>query len=163
MIKLEKVICLHIKNQIDAGANVIQIFDSWAGLLPKNELNYFCYEPTSNIVKFVKSQKIPVICFPWGLKDNYFDYCNEVKPDWISIDYEIDPMWVKKEIKDIVIQGGLDPKILLQDEDLIKKEVSKYLEIFRGQPYIFNHGHGVLPETNPEKIKFVVKLVRENK
>ena len=72
-------------------------------------------------------------------------------------------MWVKKEIKDIVIQGGLDPKILLQDEDLIKKEVSKYLEIFRGQPYIFNLGHGVLPETNPEKIKFVVKLVRENK
>ena len=163
LIKLEKVICLHIKNQIDAGANVIQIFDSWAGLLPKNELNYFCYEPTSNIVKFVKSQKIPVICFPRGIKENYFDYCNEVKPDCISIDYEIDPMWVKKEIKDIVIQGGLDPKILLQDKDLIKKEVSKYLEIFRGQPYIFNLGHGVLPETNPEKIKFVVKLVRENK
>ena len=66
--KLIDVICLHIKNQVDAGANVIQIFDSWAGLLPEEHLDKFCYKPTTRIVNFVKSLNVPVICFPRGIK-----------------------------------------------------------------------------------------------
>ena len=81
----------------------------------------------------------------------------------LSIEYEVDPLWVKKEIKSVVIQGGLDPKILLGKDEVIEKEVKKYLDIFRDQPYVFNLGHGVLPETNPEKIKFVTNLVRDFK
>ena len=161
--KLENMICLHIKNQVEAGANVIQIFDSWAGLLPETQLAKFCYEPTAKIVEFTKSLNIPVICFPRGIKKKYAEYCAEVKPTCLSIDYEIDPSWIKKEIKSVVIQGGLDPKILLEKNEIIEKEVKKYLEIFKDQPYIFNLGHGVLPETNPEKIKFVTNLVREYK
>jgi len=161
--KLESMICLHIKNQVEAGANVIQIFDSWAGLLPETQLTKFCYEPTAKIVEFTKSLKVPVICFPRGIKKKYAEYCAEVKPNCLSIDYEIDPSWIKKEIKSVVIQGGLDPKILLEKNEIIEKEVKKYLEIFKDQPYIFNLGHGVLPETNPEKIKFVTNLVREYK
>ena len=61
--KLEEIICLHIKNQVDAGANIIQVFDSWAGLLPENQLKDYCYEPTKRIVEFVKKLNIPVICF----------------------------------------------------------------------------------------------------
>ena len=161
--KLENAICLHIKNQVDAGANVIQIFDSRAGLLPETNLNKFCYEPTARIVKYVKSLNIPVICFPRGIKKNYSEYCMKVKPNCLSIDYEIDPAWIKREIKSVVIQGGLDPKILLEKNEIIEIEVKKYLEIFRDQPYIFNLGHGVLPETSPDKIKFVTDLVREYK
>ena len=161
--KLEEIICLHIKNQVDAGANIIQIFDSWAGLLPENQLKDYCYEPTKRIVEFVKKLNIPVICFPRGIGKNYEDFCSSVKPDCISIDYEVDPNWIKKKIKTPVIQGGLDPKILLKNKEDIEKEVKKYLDIFRDQPYIFNLGHGVLPETKPEIIKFVTNLVREYK
>ena len=161
--KLEEIICLHIKNQVDAGANIIQIFDSWAGLLPENQLKDYCYEPTKRIVEFVKKLNIPVICFPRGIGKNYEDFCSSVKPDCISIDYEVDPNWIKQKIKTPVIQGGLDPKVLLKNREDIEIEVKKYLDIFRDQPYIFNLGHGVLPETKPETIKFVTSLVREYK
>ena len=161
--KLEEIICVHIKNQVDAGANIIQIFDSWAGLLPENQLIDYCYEPTKKIVEFVKELNVPVICFPRGIDKNYEDFCSSVKPDCISIDYEVDPNWIKKNIKTSVIQGGLDPKVLLKNKEEIEKEVRKYLDIFREQPYIFNLGHGVLPETKPEIIKFVTSLVRKYK
>ncbi len=161
--KLEEIICLHIKNQVDAGANIIQIFDSWAGLLPESQLKDYCYEPTKRIVEFVRKLNIPVICFPRGIGKNYEDFCSSVKPDCISIDYEVDPNWIKQKINTIVVQGGLDPKVLLKNKKDIEKEVKRYLDIFRDQPYIFNLGHGVLPETKPEIIKFVTSLVREYK
>ena len=161
--KLEEIICIHIKNQVDAGANIIQIFDSWAGLLPEKKLEDYCYEPTKRIVEFVKKLNIPVICFPRGIDKKYADFCSLVKPDCINIDYEVDPNWIKENIKTSIIQGGLDPKILLKNKEDIEKEVKKYLDIFRDQPYIFNLGHGVLPETKPETIKFVTNLVREYK
>ena len=161
--KLIDIICLHIKNQVDAGANVIQIFDSWAGLLPQEHLDKFCYKPTTKIVNFTKSLNVPVICFPRGIKKKYAEFTNKVKPDCLSIDYDVDPLWVKEEINSVAIQGGLDPKTLLEKDEFIEKEVKKYLKIFRDRPYVFNLGHGVLPETNPEKIKFVTNLVRNFK
>jgi uroporphyrinogen decarboxylase len=161
--KLEEIICLHIDKQIDAGANIIQIFDSWAGLLPTKELPNYCYIPILKIVEHVKSKKIPVICFPKGIGKNYVDFCSTVKPDCISIDYEVDPKWIKEKLKDIPIQGGLDPKILLKDKEEIKKNTEKYLNIFKDYPYIFNLGHGVLPEIKPETIEYIIQLVRNNK
>jgi len=158
--KLEEIICLHIDKQIEAGANIIQIFDSWAGLLPKKELPNYCYIPILKIVEHVKSKKIPVICFPKGIGQNYIDFCSTVKPDCISIDYEVDPQWIKEKLKDLPIQGGLDPKILLGEKEEIKKNTEKYLNIFKDYPYIFNLGHGVLPEIKPETIEYVVQLVR---
>ncbi len=158
--KLENTISLHINKQIEAGADVIQIFDSWAGLLPKKDLARYCFEPTVNILKSI-NKNVPVICFPRGIRNSYYDFCQTVKPKCISIDYELKPDWVQKNLKDVCIQGGLDPKILLTDKDNIIKNVKNYLKIFSKQPYIFNLGHGVLPETNPEIIKFVIDIVRE--
>ena len=159
--KLQEFICLHINKQVNAGANVIQIFDSWAGLLPKNELSNYCYIPTLKIVEYTKSLKVPVICFPKGIKKNYSDFCSIVKPDCISLDYETDIKWAKNNLKNCAIQGGMNPKILLTDKENIKKNVEKYLNMFVDHPYIFNLGHGVLPETKPEIIEYVIKIVRE--
>jgi len=161
--KLEEIICLHIDKQIEAGANIIQIFDSWAGLLPKKELPKYCYIPILKIVEHVKSKKIPVICFPKGIGENYVDFCSTVKPDCISIDYEVDPQWIKEKLNGTPIQGGLDPKILLKDKEEIKKNTEKYLKIFKDYPYIFNLGHGVLPEIKPETIEYIIRIVRDNK
>ncbi len=160
LLIIEKFLKVHIKNQIDNGANVIQIFDSWAGLLEENDLPNYIYMPTLNLVEYVKSLNVPVICFPREIK-NYKEFCEIVKPDAISIDYNTDPKKILKDIK-IPIQGGLDPKVLLTDYENLKKETSKYLEIFKDHPYIFNLGHGILPETNPEMVESLIKIVKNN-
>ena len=159
LIILEKFLKVHIKNQINNGADVIQIFDSWAGLLQKKDLSNYVYIPTLNLVKFVKTLGVPVICFPRGIKE-YKNYCEIVKPDAICIDYEVDPIKISKEIT-IPIQGGLDPKILLTDKVNLGKQAKKYLDIFKDHPYIFNLGHGVLPETDPNMMDYLVKTVKD--
>ena len=156
---LEKFLKIHIKNQIDNGANIIQIFDSWAGLLEKKDLANYIYTPTLNLVNYVKSLKVPVICFPREIK-NYKEFCEIVKPDVLNIDYKVNPQEIVKDIK-IPIQGGMDPKILLTDKENMKKEAKRYLDIFRDHPYIFNLGHGVLPETEPSMIDYLVKTVKD--
>ena len=157
--KINKFLCLHIINQIQAGADSVQIFDSWAGLIPDGKLFDYCYEPNKKIVDFCKEKNIPVICFPRGINKKYLDFANTVNPDCLSLDYEIDPIWAKDKLSNYCLQGGLDPKILFKKEDEIFHEVDKYLNIFKGSPYIFNLGHGLLPETNPETLKKVVERV----
>ncbi len=159
LVILEKFLKVHIKNQIENGAEIIQIFDSWAGLLDEKDLPNYVYIPTLNLVEYIKSLKVPVICFPRGIK-NYENYCEIVKPDVICIDYEIDPIKISKKIK-IPIQGGMDPKILLTDKENLKKETEKYLNIFKDHPYIFNLGHGILPETSLDMMDYLVKIVKD--
>ncbi len=161
LLIIEKFLRVHIKNQIDNGANIIQIFDSWAGLLEEKDLPNFVYSPTLNLVNYVKSLNVPVICFPREIK-NYKEFCDIVKPDAISIDYNIDPKNILRDVK-IPVQGGLDPKILLTDKETLKKETYKYLEIFRDHPYIFNLGHGILPETDPDMVENLIKIVKDFK
>jgi uroporphyrinogen decarboxylase len=156
---LEKFLMIHIKNQIENGANVIQIFDSWAGLLDEKDLENYIYSPTLNLVNYVKSLNVPVICFPREIK-NYKKFCEIVRPDAVSIDYNVDPKQILKDVQ-IPIQGGLDPKVLLSDKENLKKETIKYLEIFKDHPYIFNLGHGVLPETDPNMMDHLVKIVKD--
>ena len=158
LLIIEKFLKVHIKNQIENGADVIQIFDSWAGLLDERDLPKYVYSPTLNLVNYVKSLNVPVICFPREVK-NYKEFCDIVKPDAVSIDYNVDPKKILRDIK-IPIQGGLDPKILLTDKETLKKEASKYLDIFKDHPYIFNLGHGVLPETDPNMFEYLVKTVK---
>ena len=114
--KLNEYLCIHIENQIDHGADVIQIFDSWAGLILPKDLPNYCYIPNLKIVEFCKNKGIPVICFPRGIKENFKEFNNVVKPDGLNIDYDINPEWAKVNLKNTVIQGGLDPKILLLSE-----------------------------------------------
>jgi len=156
---LDKFLKIHIKNQIENGAEIIQIFDSWAGLLDEKDLPNYIYIPTLTLVDYVKSLNVPVICFPRGIK-NYKAYCDIVKPDAICIDYEVDPIKILKEIK-IPVQGGMDPKVLLTDKENLKNEAKKYLDIFKDHPYIFNLGHGVLPETDPDMMDYLVKIVKD--
>ena len=161
LLIIEKFLKIHIKNQIDNGANIIQIFDSWAGLLEEKDLPNYIYTPTLNLVDYVKSLNVPVICFPREIK-NYKEFCEIVKPDVVNIDYNVNPKEISKNIK-IPVQGGLDPKILLTDKETLKKETIKYLEIFKDHPYIFNLGHGVLPETKPDMVEYLVKTVKDYK
>ena len=159
LIILEKFMKLHVEHQVKNGASIIQIFDSWAGLLNEKDLTNYIYNPTLNLVDYTKSLNVPVICFPRGIR-NYKNYCDIIKPDMINIDYEVDPTTICKKIN-IPVQGGMDPKVLLTDTENLKKEALKYLEIFKDHPYVFNLGHGVLPETNPNMVDYLVKTVKD--
>ena len=157
--KLDEFLKIHIIKQKEAGADIIQIFDSWAGLIKEENLNEYCYQPNKSLVDFCKDNDIPAICFPKGLKENYKNFLNKVKPSAINIDYEIDPAWAQKNLKEVCIQGGMNPSLLLKNEKMVLNETEKYLEIFKNNPYIFNLGHGILPETNPKIIKKIVDKV----
>mgnify|MGYP001169309818 FL=1 len=158
LLILEKFLKIHIENQVKNGASIIQIFDSWAGLLKEKDLEKYVYLPTSNLVKFVKSLDVPVICFPRNIK-NYKKFCDEVNPDVINIDYNVNITNISEKIH-IPIQGGLNPNILLSNKDDLKKEALKYLNTFKNHPYIFNLGHGVLPNTDPNMVEYLIKLVK---
>ncbi len=158
--KLIKFLCVHIQNQISAGADVIQIFDSWAGMIPHNNIKDYCFIPNTKIVDFCKREKIPNICFPKGIKEKYEDFNKMVKPNGINIDYDIDPLWAKNKLRGTIIQGGLDPKKLLKTEEEMLEGATKYIKAFKDIPYVFNLGHGLLPETDPDRVKKLIEFYR---
>ena len=157
---LDKFTKIHIENQINAGATIIQIFDSWAGLI-QNNFDKFLYKPTLSLVNHVKNLGVPVICFPRGISD-YVKFTKIVKPSMINIDYNVDPKSLIKSL-DIPIQGGLNPEILLSNKENLRKKVKNYLDIFKDHPYVFNLGHGVLPETQVDMVYELVHTVRNYK
>ncbi len=158
---LEKFIKIHIKNQVASGATVIQLFDSWAGLLSDSQLKDLVFSPTKRIVKYIKSLNVPVICFPRGIS-NYENFIKEVMPDAISLDNMTNPELIAEQTS-VVVQGGPDPELLLGSKEDLKNEVTKYLNIFKKKPYIFNLGHGVPPNTDPNMIDYLVKIVKNFK
>ncbi len=158
--RLINFLCIHIKNQIEAGADIVQIFDSWAGLIPAQDINKYCYVPNLKIVDFCKKENIANICFPRGLKEKYYEFNNIVRPNGINIDYEVDPDWAKNKLRNVVIQGGLDPKKLLISEEDMLEGATKYIRTFKDIPYIFNLGHGLLPETDPDRVTKLVEFYR---
>ena len=160
LLELNNYLCVHIENQINAGADVVQIFDSWAGLIPEKDINNFCYIPNKRIVDFCKSKKIATICFPKGLKENYKAFNDLVKPDGINLDAELDPQWARDNLRDVVFQGGLDPKVLFKTDEDIIEAATKYVKTFKDIPYVFNLGHGLLPETDPDKVRMLINFYR---
>ncbi len=158
--KLIEFLKAHIEQQTKAGADIVQIFDSWAGLLDLRSLHRFCFIPNKELVSFCREKNIPTICFPKGIKTNYKKFVDFVKPNGISIDYDLDPEWAQSNLGNICIQGGMNPSVLLENEKIALKETERYLKIFKDKPYIFNLGHGILPNTNPTIIKKIVEKIR---
>ena len=159
--RLEHLIFIHCEKQIQAGADIIQLFDSWAGLIKEKDLKEFCINPNKNIVSKIKKKypNNPVICFPKGINKNINYFIKEVKPNGISIDHDIDLNKLDLT-QNITFQGGLNPKFLLGRNKKMFKEAKRYLDFFKNRPYIFNLGHGILPQTNPNNVKKLVDFVR---
>jgi uroporphyrinogen decarboxylase len=159
--RLEHLVYIHCKEQILAGADIIQLFDSWAGLIEKKNLKEFCINPNKNIVNKIKKNfpNTPVICFPKGINKNINNFIKEVNPHGISIDYDINLKKLNLN-NNVVFQGGMNPKFLLGNKKRMFNEAKKYLDFFKNKPYIFNLGHGIMPKTKPENVKRLVEFVR---
>lgn len=154
----------YLMAQIEAGANAIQIFDSWAGLLPASQFERWVTKPTQVIVEAVKAKYpgIPVIGFPRGGGSQMPAYCAQTGVDGLSLDETVDPAWAVAEIPgNVILQGNMDPQFVVAGGAPMADEAKGLLKGFSGRPYIFNLGHGLVPQTPPEHVGELVRLIRE--
>ncbi|MGI9421264.1 MAG: uroporphyrinogen decarboxylase [Geminicoccaceae bacterium] len=148
--------------QIDAGAEVLQLFDSWAGVLPPSQFQRWCERPLSAIVGAVKEKHpdIPIIAFPRGAGVLYRRFVETVPVDGVSLDTTVPPEWAAENLEKVCLQGNLDPIALLSGGDDMLNDARHLLNRLAGCPHIFNLGHGVLPPTDPDTVARLVDFVR---
>lgn len=149
--------------QVEAGAEVLQLFDTWAGSLSVSEFRKWCIGPTRTIVEKVRKAAgdIPIIGFPKGVGLILPEFIDETGVDGISVDTNMDMIWARDNLSDkAVVQGNLDPLLLVAGGEAMEKATLDLIDIFRGRPFIFNLGHGIIPETPIDNVKRVVELVQ---
>jgi len=153
----------YIEGQIKAGAEIIQLFDSWAGELKGEAYKRFIEKPNKILVEKIRKidPKVPIICFPKGIED-LESFIDNVKPDCLGISSEVDLDVAKKLKEKVIIQGNLDPEILASTKEKIKSATENILNKLGGNNFIFNLGHGILPHTPIENVEFLVDLVRKH-
>ena len=150
--------------QIKSGADVIKIFDSWAGALNADMVLRYSLNPIKKIVSEIKQQypNIPFIVFPRSVNTTYSYFSDEECFDVLAVDQFLDRKWIAKKIQPKkVIQGNLDPIFLTQKEDILLNELKKVTEDFNAFPYVFNLGHGITPDAKVENVKLVVDYIKE--
>jgi len=160
---VEKTIAYLIA-QIDAGADAVQLFDTWAGGLPLAMLDAVSVTPMGEIASAVKAAHpgTPVIMFPKGVGEKAVRYARLPGCDALSIDTAMDPAWAREHLSGhTVLQGGLDPLLVVAGGDAMTEAAAALLKRFHGVPYIFNLGHGFTPETPPEHVAQLVKFIRK--
>ena len=163
--KLTDACFLYLRKQVQAGADVIQIFDSWANILDTEDLKRFSFDYIKLLINALKNDSItssiPIILFARDPK------CSpgaliETSADCLSLYWSMNDFDIQFARNKTALQGNLNPKILLESKDVIKTETHKLLEKFEDFPgYVFNLGHGLTPDICPEKVKYLTELVRE--
>jgi len=149
--------------QLQAGVDAVQIFDTWAGILPPEEFQHWCIAPTQRIIADVRA-RIPdakIIGFPRGAGTALAAYLTNVPVDAVSLDWRIDRSFARDQIQTRrPIQGNLDPLALLAGGDALNRSVDAILQAFAAGPFVFNLGHGILPETPIAHVEQMLKRVR---
>ena len=154
----------YLVNQVKAGARALQIFDSWAGSLPEDEFERWCIAPTKRLVERVKAvaPDTPMIGFPRGVGVLAERYARETGIDAISCDTSMPVGWMQRLQVHLPVQGNLDPLLLVAGGEALDTRVGAILETLGEGPFIFNLGHGILPETPIEHVTKLVSLVKKS-
>jgi uroporphyrinogen decarboxylase len=154
----------YLARQVEAGADCLQIFDTWAGSLPDDEFERWVIEPTKRIREALQDRHpgIPVIGFPRGAGPSGTWYVAETGVDGIGCDTATPPFMMSEayEDEDVVVQGNLDPLLLVAGGERLDDRIDEILELMEGQRFVFNLGHGIVPETPPENVARLVERVR---
>lgn len=158
---LTEVSISYLQMQVDAGVNALQIFDTWAGLLSYDDFKTFALPAISKIVAALKPSGVPIAVY-CRHSDTFAPLLATTGVNVISLDWQCDIAQMRKKIPNtIALQGNLDPYLLLASPDILRQRVVKILEDMKGCPgFIFNLGHGVFPDVDPESVKLVVETVR---
>jgi len=154
----------YLSGQIEAGAEAVQLFDSWSGSLAPSEFSRWVIAPTARLVKRVRAKhsRVPIIGFPKGAGGKLAAYACETRVDAIGIDETVDPVWANQTLpKHLPVQGNLDPLALLAGGSVLSSAVTAILDAFAGRPHIFNLGHGILQDTPIAHVEELVRLVKE--
>lgn len=159
--KITEATIIYLIKQIEFGADVIQLFDSNAGVLQEKLFEKYVIKPTREIVSAIKNKfpDFPIIGFPRSAGNLYKDYYEKTGISAVSIDYNVPIEWAKANLK-IPLQGNLNPSLLAYNKAEAIEEAKRIIDCFRGLPFIFNLGHGVLPDTPVENIAALVNLVK---
>ncbi len=153
----------YLLGQVKAGVNLLQIFDSWAGNLSDDEFLKWSIDPTRRIVREIKSQhpNLPIIGFPRGSGPGYETYLKATNVDGISCDTSLPLSYMRDHLSPLgTVQGNLDPLLLVTGGEALDRRVDEILETMSGKPFIFNLGHGIVPQTPPEHVARLVDRIR---
>jgi uroporphyrinogen decarboxylase len=162
---LTEATILYLSKQIDAGAEVIKIFDSWAGSLKGEDFVNYAIIPIKKIITALNKlhPDVPIIAFPREAGLKYINFANETGANCIAIDHSVDPEWAAKNLQiDSCIQGNLNPKHMVTGGKALLEETTKILDCFSNGPHIFNLGHGITPDGKPENLQLMIDRIRSN-
>lgn len=153
----------YLSAQIEAGAEVIKLFDSWAGSLKGRDFDDFALVPTKRIISALKARHpdTPIIVFPRGAGPRYIGFAKAVGADGIALDQSVDVEWAAREVqKDGCVQGNLDPSLLVSGGDRLVSETRRIVNALNDGPFIFNLGHGITPDADPDNVHRMIEAIR---
>jgi uroporphyrinogen decarboxylase len=156
----------HLKRQIAAGASIVKLFDSWAGVLAPSQFEAWTIEPIRRIAEGVKKDHpdVPIIGFPKGAGIQYRAFVERAGVDAVALDTSVPTEWAARELQSkMPVQGNLDPIALVTGGKALRAEVERIRDNLSGGPYVFNLGHGVIPITPPEHVEELARLLRETR
>ena len=164
--RIEQVTFDYLSHQVEAGAEALQLFDSWAGSLSPVQFEQWVIAPTARLVSALKDShpQVPIIGFPKGAGGKLAAYAAETGVSAIGLDETVDPIWAAKELPaDLPVQGNLDPLALIAGGEPLERAVKPLLDALADRPHIFNLGHGILQDTPVAHVEQLIDLVKGNK
>ena len=165
MQRLTDYIVEHLSQQIKAGCDTVQLFDSWASAVPASQRRRLIFEPTRLIVEGVRKRghKQPIIGFPKGIGEGLIKFVNVTGVDAVGLDQSVDPVWAHENLpENFPVQGNLDPMSILHAGSEMYRDIDHILDAFKSRPHIFNLGHGITPPTPPENVQLMLNHVKRH-
>ena len=152
----------YLSSQIEAGADTVKIFDSWAGSLTPDVFGRFVIEPAKKIVSALRNRHpdVPVIGFPRGAGPAYPEFASATGSDAVALDQGVSLSWARKAMPDTALQGNLDPLLMVIGGDPLAEAARRIVDEMEGHPHIFNLGHGITPDADPAHVELLLRVVR---
>ncbi len=153
----------YLSEQIKAGAEVVKLFDSWAGSLKGDDFTDFALKPAARIIAALKARHpgVPIIAFPREAGNGYIGFAKATGADCVAIDNSVTPEWAAANVqKDGCVQGNLAPEHMVTGGEALVQATRHVVSAFRGGPHIFNLGHGITPDANPDNVALMIETVR---
>ena len=164
--RLTEATIAYLSAQIEAGAEVVKLFDSWAGSLEGADFERYALAPTRAIVAALKTRHpgVPVIAFPRGAGERYSGFARATGADGLAIDQSVEAGWAARHLQtDGCVQGNLDPALMVEGGPRLIAETRRILRAFAGGPHIFNLGHGITPDADPDNVSRMLEAIRDDR